>query len=87
MRNRVTGRSVERDVTLTQEDGAVTESLDRLGVVRDEDDRPATSLDLRDLREALALEVLVADREHLVEEQHVGVDVRRDGETQSHEHP
>ena len=86
MRNRVARRPVERDATLTQQDGAVAESFDRLGVVRDEDDRPAASLDLSDLREALALEVLVADREHLVEEQHVGLDVRRDGEAESHEH-
>ena len=43
-------------------------------------------LELRDLAEALALELLVADGEHLVEEEHVGADVRGDREPEPHEH-
>ena len=55
--------------------------------MRDEDDRPAALLELEDLAEALALELLVADREHLVEQQHVGLEVRRDREAEPHVHP
>ena len=36
--------------------------------------------------EALALERLVADREHLVDEQHVGIDVDGDCEAEAHVH-
>ena len=55
--------------------------------MRDEDDRAAALLELEDLAEALALERLVADGEHLVEQQHVGLDVRRDREAEPHVHP
>ena len=41
---------------------------------------------LGDARLALALEGLVADGEHLVDEQHVGVEVRGDREAQAQEH-
>ena len=55
--------------------------------MRDEHDRAAALLELRDPTEALALELLVADGEDLVEEQHVGVDVRGDREAEPHVHP
>ena len=48
---------------------------------------PPFRLNSRILLEALALERPVADREHLVEQQHVGVEVRRDREAEPHEHP
>ena len=80
-------RPVERHLALPQQHGAVAEPLDGLRVVRDEDDRAAAVLELGDLAEALALELLVADREHLVEQQHIGLDVRRDGEAEPHVHP
>ncbi len=41
----------------------------------------------RDLAEALPLEVLVADREDLVEQEHVRLDVGRDREAEPHVHP
>ena len=47
--------------------------------------RPS-SLELVDPVEALALERLVADRQHLVDEQHVGVDVHGDREAEAHVH-
>ena len=40
----------------------------------------------RELVEALVGEALVADREHLVDEQHVGIDVDRHGEPEPHVH-
>ena len=78
--------AVERDLALPQEHGAVAQPLDRLRVVGDEQDRPAAVLELGDLAEALALELLVADGEHLVEQQHVGLDVRGDREAEAHVH-
>ena len=54
--------------------------------MRDEDDRAAALLELRDAAEALALELLVAHGEDLVEQEHVGVDVRRDREAEPHVH-
>ena len=70
-----------------EQDRAVAEPLDRRRVVRDEHDRAAGLLELEDLAEALALERLVADREHLVEQQHLGLDVRGDREAETHVHP
>ena len=52
----------------------------------DDDDRAALVLELVHAVEALALERLVADREHLVDEQHVGVDVDGDREAEAHVH-
>ena len=54
--------------------------------MRDEDDRPAALLELEDLGEALALELLVAHGEDLVEQEHVGIDVRGDREAETHVH-
>ena len=53
----------------------------------DEDDRAAALLELRDATEALALKRFVADCEHLVEEQDVGVEKCRDREPEAHVHP
>ena len=72
---------------VAQEHRALAEPLDRRSIVRDEHDRPAALLELRDPTEALALELLVADGEDLVEQQHVGVDVRGDREAEPHVHP
>ena len=40
----------------------------------------------RELVEALVREALVADGQHLVDEQHVGIDVDRDREAEPHVH-
>src|SRR5262249_18723994 len=68
------------------QDRTVAKPLHRLRVVRDEDDRPTAAFELGDLGEALTLVVLVADGEDLVEEQDVGLDVRGNRESESHEH-
>ena len=52
----------------------------------DEQDRPALPLELGDLVQALARERLVADREHLVDEQDVRVDVHGDREAEPDVH-
>ena len=67
--------AVELHVPVPKQDGAVAEPLDRRGVVRHEHDRASALLELEDLAEALALELFVADGEHLVEQQDVCVDV------------
>ena len=52
----------------------------------DEQDRLAAALELRELVEALVGEALVADRQHLVDQEHVGIDVDRHREAQPHVH-
>ena len=82
MRRPVVGLLARRE-----QDRPLAETLDRLRVVRDEEDRAALVLEGRDDAEALALEVLVADREDLVEQQHVGLQERGDREAEPHRHP
>ncbi len=53
----------------------------------DEHDRPAFALEPEELLEALLLEGGVADREHLVDQQDLGVDLDRGREREAHEHP
>ena len=85
-RDRLVHRAVERERASLQEHRAVAQALDRGRVVRDEEDRAAALLEGRDHAEALALEALVADREDLVEEQHVGLEERGDREPEPHRH-
>ncbi len=49
-------------------------------------DRLVAPLELRELVEALVREAFVADGQHLVHEQHVGIDVNRHGEAEPHVH-
>ena len=56
----------------------LADTLHELGRVRHHDDRPALLLESLDSFQALALERLVPDREYLVDEEDVGVDVDRD---------
>ena len=57
--------------------GAVADLAHEVGGVGDEQDRAALALEPLDALEALALERLVADRQHLVDEQDLGLDVDR----------
>ena len=52
----------------------------------DEENRPAFLLELLDPLDALALEGFVADRQHLVDQEDVGLDVHGDRETQAYVH-
>ena len=65
---------------------AVAEALDRVEVVADEDDRLSLLAEALERREALLLELLVADREHLVEQEDVEVDLDRDRVGEPHLH-
>ena len=87
LRHRLARRAVELNPTAAEKNGARAQPLDGDGVVGDEDDRAAALLELEDPSEALALERLVPDREHLVEQQDVGVEERCDREPEPHVHP
>ena len=54
--------------------------------MRHEQDRLPAALELGELVEALVGEALVAHRQHLVDEQHVRVDMDRDREAEAHVH-
>ena len=58
----------------------VAEAFDQAERVRHEQDRLVPPLELGELVEALVREALVADGEHLVDQQHVRIDVNRHGE-------
>src|SRR5256885_4144379 len=60
--------------------------LDGGHVVRDEQHCATFRLQVAHRAKALPLKSDVADSEYLVDEQDVGIEVRRDGETQSHPH-
>ena len=70
-----------------QQHRALAEPLHGRRVVGDEDDRPASLLELGDPGEALPLERLVADGEHLIEQENVGVEEGGDREAKAHVHP
>src|SRR6185369_7530605 len=65
---------------------AIAEIAHLLELMRDEDQRHAAVLHLLDLGDALLGELLVADGEHLVDEQDVGIDVHGDGESEADVH-
>ena len=67
--------------------GLVAHLPDEVGGVGDDDDRPAFGLERLHLVDALPLEGLVADREDLVDEEDLRVDVDGHGEAQPNVHP
>ena len=68
------------DDALVDPDRAGAEALQRGEVVADEDHRPALVGGAVHLAEALALELGVLDREHLVDQQNLGLEVCGYGE-------
>ena len=82
----VAGAALGHQLAVLEQDGAVADPLHGLGVVRDEHHRAPAAPVLEDPPQALALEGLVADGEHLVQQQHVGVDVRGHGEAEAGVH-
>ena len=71
---------------MVDEDRARAQIDDRRQVVRDEDERDAARDQLAHAVDALLLEADVADAEHFVDEQHVGVEVRGDREAEPRVH-
>ena len=74
------------DLPALEEHGAIAEPVDRRHVVRDEEDRASLVLHALELLVALLLEGGVAHGEHLVDDEHVGVDLDRGGEGQPDMH-
>ena len=84
--DRLTWRADGDDLAVLDDDDAVTDLAHEGDRVRDDDDRPALGLELVDTVQALLLEALVADGEHLVDEQHVGLNVHRHREPEADVH-
>ena len=80
------GIAVALHAAAVEPERLVAEPLDQAERVRDEQDRLAAPAELGELVEALVREALVADRQHLVDQQHVGIDVDRHGEAEAHVH-
>lgn len=89
MKNReaVAGVTIEDFRTVMQHHDSITEALDLLRRMADENDRPPFTLKLADFVDTLELEQFVADREHLVNKQDVGIDMHGDGEREANVHP
>ena len=84
--DRLARGAVERHLAVTQQHGSRAQSVDGSRVVGHEDDRPAPLLELEDLPEALALKLLVSDREDLVEQQNVDIEMGGDRKAEAHVH-
>ena len=78
---------VEGDPALIEPQRPLAEPADRAEVVRHEDDCPPGALQILHPADAAALELRVADGERLVDDEHVGLEVGRDGERQPQPHP
>ena len=79
--------AVGSDAALLEQDCPVAERPDRRHVVADEEDGTSLARDLAHLPQALRLELGVADREHLVDDEDVGVEVSGHREREPHVHP
>ena len=79
-------RPGERHPSALEQHRARAQPRDLIELMRHHDDRNLAAHQLRDLRERARLEAEVADREHFVDEQHVGLEVRRDGEPEARVH-
>ena len=71
----------------SKEDGSGADPLDGAHVVTHEDDRSALFGDVDDPVQAPLLELVVADGEHLVDEQDLWLEVGGDAEREPHRHP
>ena len=85
--DRLVDAPVEGDSAAREQHRAVAETLHGRGVVGDEEDRAALLLERGNHAEALPLEALVTDREHLVEQEQVRLEERGDREPEPHRHP
>ncbi len=82
----VLGRAARDEPAGVEQVDDVAAAADRGEVVAHEQDREAEVGDLLDLVEALSLELLVANGEHLVDDEHLRFEMGRDREAQPHLH-
>ena len=80
------GSPIGDHLAVVHHHGPLAVLADGVVAVAHHDDGPALALELLHVVEALALECCVAHRQHLVDEQHVGLDVHRHREPESHVH-
>ena len=80
------GHADRMELAVVQHRGSVADLGHGVERVRHEDDRPTLALELAHAVQALGLEGLVAHREHLVDQEHVGLHVHRDREPEPDEH-
>src|SRR3954469_11533596 len=84
--NHLVGRPERPHLSALDQQRAVAVVRDRVEVVADEHHRLAFGAEALERDHALLLEALVADREHLVEQEHVEVDLDRDRVREPHLH-
>src|SRR6202030_801156 len=77
------GGAVEGEAAVVEDRGAGTQLARGLPRVRYEDERHSGGAEILDPALALLLESLVADGEHLVDDEDVGLNVLRDGEPET----
>ena len=80
------GAIVAHQPPAVEEEGPLAELLHGVHVVADEEDRAPAAAHLAHLPQAPLLELRVADREHLVHHQDLGLQVGGHGEGQAHVH-
>ncbi len=73
-------------VAIVQPERLVAETLDEAQRVRDQQNGPVATPELRELVEALVREAFVANRQDLVDQQHVRIHVDGDCKAQTHVH-
>ena len=78
MRDGLVDRAAELDGPLRQEQSGGAKLLDRRHAVANENNRPPLTGDVLHFAQALLLKFGVADREHLIDDQHLGLEMRRD---------
>ena len=86
VRDQLRAEAVLDDEPLLEPDRAIAELCDRLHVVRYEQHRPARRAELLHPAEAAPLELGVADREHLVDEEDLRLEMRGDREREPDVH-
>ena len=80
------GSPAPRTFPLSSQSASSQKRSTRFERVRHQQNRLAAPLELAELVEALVREALVADREHFVDEQDIGIDVNRHGKPEPHVH-
>ncbi len=67
---------------MVEHHGPIAEAADLIRSVRDQADRTTVGLEAPDPFDALALEGLVANGQHFVDQQHIGFEVDGDGKSE-----
>lgn len=80
------GIAARGDLALLEQHRGIAQLLDGGQVVRDEQDRHPAGAEIVDTAETLRLELRVAHGEHLVDQEHVRLEMRGDREPQPHVH-